>query len=106
MTIDNFEQELHAIDPKLSVKPSGKVPGLAGVYWNNEYLFAIPDKNIYDEVNNGYAAFLPSGVTVRHRTRPEALFMAKKLVSDIKKGGDYGDAFMGVGKYSKKGLEL
>lgn len=105
MTIDTFEKELHGIDPHITIKKS-PTPGLAGVYWRDEYLFAIPDHNIYDDINETYAIEMPSGKMMRHRTRHEAIGMAKILIHRIKTDPDYGDATMGVGKYSNQSLGI
>lgn len=105
MKIDVFEKELQRIHPDLTVLANPKIDTLAGVYFQGTFLFGVPNHNIYDTENKQYGADLPNGMFVRHRTRPEALAMAKDQVAQLKSANqDDADAILGRGNYSPDAL--
>lgn len=104
MKISTFEQELKQINRDLAIQSNITFPGLAGVYFKGEYLFAIPDNDIYDDVRQGYFIVIHDGRQQRHRTRIEALGMAKAMIDQMN-DNDHLDAVMGTGKYSKEALK-
>lgn len=103
MKIKDFELELKQISSGLSIQSNKHVPGLAGVYFKGEYLFAIPDNDIFDEIRMGYTVIGFDGRSLVHRSRKEALGMAKAIVSRLN-NEDYYNATMGEGQYSDKAL--
>lgn len=105
MKISDFELELQRIHPDLTVISNPKIEALAGVYFQGSFLFGIPNHNIYDEANSAYSIELPTGMMMRHRTRPEALAMAKEQIRQLKFSPDEADAILGRGKYSAAALK-
>lgn len=79
-TIPDFELELKAIDDGFDIKINPHHLEMAGVYWQGIYCFAVPGMEIYDEVKNDYV----NSVGLRHRTRPEALALAKNYLQRLK----------------------
>lgn len=105
MTTQEFEKELQMIHKDFSIKKS-KVPGLARVAFQGAELFTIPDENIYDNENPQYAHEMPSGQMQPHRTRIEALGMAREIATRMMKDKDYSDAMKGTGEYSNQSLQI
>ncbi len=99
MQIKKFEQELKQINAGFSIKSNPKILGMAGVHFKGEFLFAVPDNDIYDDVKMNYSVVGFDGRTLVHRTRPEAIGMAKTMIQRFS-DDDYLDATMGTGKYS------
>lgn len=106
MTTLEFQTQLQtSVDRNLSVKTNPRVPGMAGVYFKGEYLFAIPDGNIYEEKKPGYGVVGFDGRMIAHRTIGEALILAKHYVNKAKSDSDYFDALTGQGNYAKDKLK-
>jgi hypothetical protein len=105
MTTQDFEKELRALHADFAVLPS-KFENLMGVYLRGTYLFGIPAHNIYDTENPSYGIDGLDGRFMRHRTRPEALAMAKQMLHDFRNDQDYHDALTGEGKYSDQELQI
>jgi hypothetical protein len=105
MTIQDFEGELRALHPDFAILPS-KFEALMGVYLQGTYLFGVPAHNIYDSENTSYGIEGVDGRFTRHRTRPEALAMAKQMLHDYLNNTDYHDALTGTGEYSDEKLGI
>jgi hypothetical protein len=106
MKIEHFELELKKLHTDFKIIRNIKAKGLATVFFKTEPLFAIPAEGIYDEPRANYGIEHPiSGNILRHRTRPEALQMAKAILYRLMNDSDYGDALMGEGAYSKEALK-
>lgn len=112
MKIEDFEKELQAIDPDLSIKPNPshkafpELEKLASIHYRGESMFTIPNYDIYDQVNQGYGADVMSdGRFFVHRTRLQALEMVKIKLAQINNDPDYADAFFGHGNYSANELK-
>ena len=107
MKIEHFEEELQKLHRDFKILRNIKAKGLATVFFKAEPLFAIPAEGIFDTPNPNYGIIHPiSGNLLRHRTRPEALEMARALLYRLKNDPDYADALMGEGEYSKENLKL
>jgi hypothetical protein len=105
MTIQEFEKELQTVHKDFGIKKS-KIAGLARVTFQGAELFTIPDNEIYDNKSEQYAYEAFNGQMVPHRTRPEALGMAREIAQRMLTDKDYNDAMTGRGAYTNNALEI
>jgi hypothetical protein len=97
-TIPDFENELKAIDSRLSIVINQNLPDLANVKLNGATVCVIPSGEIKDEPDPSYRATLPNGMSHPHRSRAEALAMTQSTLEKLQ-DKDYHDAFFGIGEY-------
>lgn len=79
MTNAQFEAELKALNPDLSVQISPNNPDMAGIYWRGIHICSIPSGDIYDEVRPDYK----NSADHVHRTRPAALAQVNSYLNRI-----------------------
>lgn len=79
MKVSAFEAELQSINPDFSIRVSPNNPEMAGIYWRTLYVCGIPSGDIFDEVKKEYR----NSVGIIHRTRVEALAIAKRYLYRI-----------------------
>ncbi len=104
MKLQDFESELQKdVHADFSIKLS-PTPGLAAVYFRGVFQFGVPADQIHEEAMQFYGIELPNGKYIRHRTRPEALAMAKELIRKMHNDHEEYEASMGLGKYSAEEL--
>lgn len=110
MKLNDFEQELLAIDPNLGIRPNQphkvfpELEKLAAVTYMGTELFTIPNFEIFDEPNANYGVDVRGdGKFIVHRTRLQALDGVKDKLEQLK-NKDYSDAFFGRGEYSDASL--
>lgn len=85
MDIPIFENELKTIDPHIRIVPHPLNTDVCGIYWNNAYIGAIPNGQIYDEKKEGYKD--NAGYT--HKTRPEAIAQVKSFLWRLQNEHDF-----------------
>lgn len=100
MTLSELEVELRKLHPDFSVIKVNPTAQTAAVLFKGVYHFAIGGNGIYKEKNDSYGLEHPNGMFIRHRTLPEAMAMAKHIVSEMKKGSEDYRAQMGLGEFS------
>lgn len=105
MTIQEFEKELQTIHKDFGIKKS-KIAGLARITFQGAEILTIPDGDIYDNRNEQYGYEHPNGSLIPHRTRPEALAIAREMAQRMLTDKDYSDAMKGTGAYSNKELAI
>lgn len=106
MTIKDFENELkQKVHKDFSITSHPKIQGMAQVLFRGKYQFAIPDTNIFDERKSDYGVEGFDGRFMVHRSRPEAVAKAKKIIEYMNQSHDNYEAAMGIGQYSKEKLE-
>lgn len=77
MDIQQFETELKAIDPKLSIVPHPYYQDIAGIYYGTTYTdTAVPTGQIFDGKKPSYT----DSYGYPHKTRPEALAQVKHFL--------------------------
>ena len=84
MTIPEFEQELKALDPGLSIVPNPNRPQLCNIKLNGVDVCPIPAHEIREESDPNYVIAGPNGVLLRHKSRPEALANVHHILNFIK----------------------
>lgn len=100
MTLTEFETELRKLHPDFAVIKINPSVQTASVLFKGVYQFAIGGNGIYKDPNPEYALEHPSGKLIRHRTIGEATAMAKKIISEMKKGSENYRAQQGLGEFS------
>lgn len=98
-TIPDFENELKAIDNRLSVVPNPNRTGIANIKLEGRDVCPIPSEEILDEPDEGYRITLPNGWEARHKSRSEAIARVKSVLELIKTK-DGSDQFFGRGEYA------
>lgn len=106
MDIKDFEAELQIIHKDFTIRAHPKIEGLANVYFQGIELFPIPNFNIYDARNEQYCWETPLGDRLPHRTRIEAIAMAREMAKKLLTDRDYRDAATGAGEYSDEKLQI
>lgn len=111
MKIQEFEKELQAINPELSIRENGphkvfpELEKLASVRYRGVDLFAIPSFEIFDEPNAGYGVDVrQDGRFIAHRTRPQAIEMVHAKLEQLK-DPEYAAMTFGTGEYSDAKLK-
>jgi hypothetical protein len=102
MKIQDFEKDIQAIDPDLSIKPA-PTKGLAGIHYKGVFLMSCPDGEIFDEKNEAYSIEI-QGRIYPHRSRMEVIDSINGQLLKLKTDSDYADAFFGRGQYSDAAL--
>lgn len=97
--IPDFENELKAIDSRLSIIRNPNRPQIANIKLEGRDICPIPAEEILDYSDEGYKITLPNGWEARHKSRPEALARVNSILEMIKNPDD-ADAFFGRGEYA------
>lgn len=114
MKIQDFEKELQAIHPDLTIRPNDApkrvleafpdVNKLASILYCGVEICSIPNEHIYEERSSSYGVDLRGdGRFVAHRSRPEALAMVNERLAQLN-NKEYSDQFFGRGEYSDAAL--
>lgn len=93
----DFEQELKAIDPRLSIVENPNRPKLCNIKLDGTDVCPIPNYEIREHRDPGYTIELPNGVQP-HRSKTEALDMVRHTLKMIE-NPDNADAFFGRNGY-------
>lgn len=99
MTIQEFEQELKAIDPRLSIVQNPNFPQMANIKLNGKDITPIPSEEIREEEDPTYTMTFPNGMCRPHRSRKTALALVHDTLKKLE-DKDYHDAFFGIGEYA------
>jgi hypothetical protein len=95
----DFEKELKAIDPRLTIIRNPNRPQIANIKLEGRDVCPIPAEEIFDQPDPGYKITLPNGWEAQHKSRPEALARVHSIL-DMIKNPDNADAFFGRGDYA------
>jgi hypothetical protein len=98
-TFPDFENELKAIDSRLTIIPNPNRKGLANIKLEGRDVCPIPSEEIFDEPDEGYRITFPNGWEARHKSRLEALARVNSILELIKTP-DGSDQFFGRGDYA------
>ena len=96
--IPDFENELKAIDPRLSIIPNPNRPQLANIKLDDTDICPIPRYEIRDEPDPTYTIELPNGTLARHKSKNEALALVSHTLGIINTK-DGADNFFGRNGY-------
>lgn len=94
----DFENELKAIDGRLTVVRNPNFPHLANIKLNGKDITPIPSEDIKDEIDPTYTMTFPNGMCAPHRSKSIALALVNDTIKKLE-DKDYHDAFFGVGAY-------
>lgn len=94
----DFENELKAIDPRLTVIRNPNRPQIANIKLEGRDVCPIPAEEIFDQPDPGYKITLPNGWEAQHKSKPEALARVNDVLEKIKEP-EYSDAFFGRGDF-------
>lgn len=83
-TFPDFEAELKAIDPRLTIVPNPNYPKLANIKLDNIDVCPIPNGDIREESDPAYTIEFRNGFTVKHKSRKEALDTVNGVLEKIK----------------------
>ncbi len=93
----DFENELKAIDPRLSIVVNPNRPKLANIKIDGTDVCPIPNFEIREHSDPGYTIELPNGIRP-HRSKTEAIDLVKNTLKMIE-NPDSADAFFGRNGY-------
>jgi hypothetical protein len=96
--IPDFENELKAIDPRLSIVPNPNRPLIANIKIDGVDVCPIPRYEIREHPDVGYTAEMPNGSVVKHRSKEEAINLVRHTLQVIETQ-DGADAFFGRNGY-------
>lgn len=99
MTNNEFQTELKALDPRLSIVSNPNFPQLANIKLNGKDITPIPNDDIREEEDPTYTMTFPNGMCRPHRSRQTALALVTNTLERLK-DKDYHDAFFGIGDYA------
>jgi len=83
IVIPDFENELKAIDPRLSIVPNPNRPQIANIKLDGIDVCPIPRYEIKDDSDPGYTIELPNGSHAKHRSRTEALAYVQHILKSL-----------------------
>lgn len=98
-TFPDFENELKAIDPRLTIVRNPNRPQIANIKLEGRDVCPIPAEEIFEVSDEGYKITLPNGWEARHKSRPEALDRVNATLEMIK-DPESADAFFGRGEFA------
>lgn len=115
MNIKDFEKELQAYNPDLSIRfnnPSQRtidmfpdILKIATITYKGVEVCTVPSNEIFDEPNANYGVdFRGDGTFIRHRTRPEALGIVRETLGRLENDIEFKAQFFGTGEYSASEL--
>lgn len=93
--IPDFENELKAIDPRLSVVQNPNNPLFANIKLDGVDVCPIPPEEIRDEPDPSYTVIAPNGWKMKHKSRVEALGQVHDILDKIK-NPEFHDIFFGT----------
>jgi len=93
-----FEAELKAIDPRLTLEPNLNRPGISNIKLNGKDVIPVPD-DLREEHDPNYVYQFPQGA-FPHTSKKEALARVRTILDGIK-DPDFHDAFFGLGEYAE-----
>ncbi len=98
-TIPDFENELKAISPRLSIIQNPNRPGLANIKLDGVDVCPVPGEEIFDEPNPGYKYTFPNGFQSQHKSKGEALDMVRHRLQMVETP-EGADRFFGRNEYA------
>lgn len=99
MKISEFEKELKAINPDLSIVPNPNRPGLSNIKLLGTDIVPVPSDEILEDSDASYTYVFPNGMAARHKSRKDALAQVHAVLELIKTK-DGADQFFGRGEYA------
>jgi hypothetical protein len=89
-TFPDFENELKAIDPRLTIVLNPNRAGIANIKLSGVDVCPIPSDFIKEEPDPMYVITFPNGYIAKHKSRREALALVNTTLESIKtkEGGD------------------
>lgn len=99
MKVLDFEKELQALDPRLSIVPNPNRKGIANIKIEGRDICPIPSEEIFDKPDAGYKITLPNGWEVPHQCKEGALARVHGILNMISTE-EGADEFFGRGKYA------
>ncbi len=96
IVFNDFKDEVEAIDPLLTVIRNPNHKNLANIMYDGRDVCSIPSGEIKDEFDPTYMMEFPNGWRAAHRSRRQALEIAKGTVEQMK-DADFKEIF-----YSKE----
>lgn len=97
-TIEDFEKELKAIDPRLTIVPNPNRPGLSNIKIDGSDICPIPSEYIKENPDPAYIYTFPNDMQARHKSKTEALSMVHSVLQNLS-NPEYADAFHGKGDF-------
>lgn len=80
----DFEEELKAIDPRITIVPNPNRPKIANIKIDGEDVCPIPRYEIRETPDPTYNMELPNGSIARHRSKEEAIALVKHTLNLLK----------------------
>src|ERR1035437_4641103 len=90
----DFENELKAIDPRLSIVVNANRPKICNIKLDGTDICPIPNYEIRENRDTGYTIEMPNGMLVPHRSKTEAIDLVKHTLKLIE-NPDNAAAFWG-----------
>ncbi len=91
--IPDFENELKAIDSRLSITPHPNNEAFSNIRLDGIEICPIPRNEILDEVDAGNGTMASNGWRIKHKTRPQALAQVMSTLESIKTKDGYENFF-------------
>lgn len=79
----DFENELKAIDPRLSIITNPNRPKIANIQIDGTDVCPIPNYEIREHRDAGYAIEMPNGMLIPHRSKVEAIELVRHTLKII-----------------------
>jgi hypothetical protein len=98
-TFPDFENELKALDSRLSIIVNPNRKGLANIKLQGRDVCPVPSEEIFDDPDPGYKITLPNGWEAQHKSKGEALARVNSILELIKTE-DGANQFFGRGDYA------
>lgn len=94
----DFENELKAIDPRLSIVANPNRPKIANIKLDGTDVCPIPNYEIRENRDPGYCIELPNGSLSPHRSKTEAIDFVKHILGVVSTS-EGSDQFFGRNGY-------
>lgn len=94
----DFENELKALDPRLSIVPNPNRPKICNIKLDGTDVCPIPNYEIREYPDPTYTIEMPNGSMAKHRSKEEALALVKHTLGLIE-NPENADAFFGRNGY-------
>lgn len=82
--IPDFENELKAIDSRLSIVQNPNRKELCNIKIDGTDICPIPSGEIFDEPDKSYVVQAPNGWKMQHKSRREALAQVRDTIEKLK----------------------
>ena len=82
--VPDFENELKAIDSRLSIVPNVNRPKIANIKLDGQDICPITAFEIREESDPTYTLEMPNGTLAKHRSKTEAIAMVMNTLEMIK----------------------